>query len=61
MNTAVPAHLADGHLTWEDVNDNNLSSIRPGFAYVRLNWGPLGAESGPPGYRPGRLMVACRG
>jgi hypothetical protein len=53
MRTAVAARLVGCHLTWEDVNDNNLSSIRPGLAYVRLNWGQPGAEWD--------LMAACRG
>jgi len=60
MKTTVAAALAGPHLTWEYVNDNNLSSIGPGFAYVRLNWGHPGAEWGPSPLRP-VLMVAGHG
>ena len=60
MKTTVAAALAGPHLTWEYVNDNNLSSIGPGFAYVRLNWGHPGAEWGLSPLRP-VLMVAGHG
>jgi ubiquitin len=69
QDETAAACLAGPHLTWDDVNDNNLSSNRPGIDQVRLHWGQPGAEWGPPPWghacprspRRPSLMVARRG